>query len=51
MKRVARSAARVPLRAVSQLPKRDRNIMLLQVLVVSGFGAVVGCVIGYYLLF
>ena len=39
------------MKRISQLPKRDRNIMLLQVLVAAGFGAVMGCVIGYYLIF
>jgi hypothetical protein len=39
------------MKRISQLPKHDRNVMLLQVLVASTFGAVMGCVIGYYLIF
>jgi len=39
------------MKRISQLPKRDRNLMLLQVLVAATFGAVAGCVITYYLLF
>jgi len=39
------------MKRISQLPKRDRNVMLLQVLVAASFGAVIGCVIGYYLIF
>jgi hypothetical protein len=39
------------MKRISQLPTRDRNVMLLQVLVAAGFGAVIGCAISYYLLF
>jgi len=39
------------MKRISQLPERDRNIMLLQVVMTATFGAVIGCVIGYYLLF
>jgi len=39
------------MKRISQLPKRDRNLMLLQVLVTAAFGAVTGCVISYYLIF
>ena len=39
------------MKRISQLPKHDRNIMLLQVVVTAAFGAVMGCVISYYLIF
>jgi predicted lysophospholipase L1 biosynthesis ABC-type transport system permease subunit len=39
------------MKRISQLPKRDRNLILLQVLVCAAFGAVTGCVISYYLIF
>ena len=39
------------MKRISQLPTRDRNLVLLQVVVTAAFGAVIGCVISYYLIF
>jgi len=39
------------MKRISQLPKHNRNLILLQVMVCAAFGAVTGCVISYYLLF
>ncbi len=39
------------MKRISKLPSRDRNLMLLQVVVTAAFGAVMGCVISYYLFY
>ena len=39
------------MKRISQLPTRDRNLVLLQVVVTAAFGAVMGCIISYYLIF
>jgi len=39
------------MKRISKLPKYDRKLMLLQVALCAAFGAVMGCVISYYLLF
>ena len=39
------------MKKVSKTPNEVRNQLLFQVLMTASFGAVVGCVISYYLLF
>jgi hypothetical protein len=39
------------IKRISKPPTRDRNLMLLQVVVTAAFGAIIGCAISYYLIF